>query len=64
MSMATELFGIGVLKLSLPELKALINKLPPAARERKSYIMNDWARLKRVELTENDYIEVGAPPRK
>ncbi len=60
MSLVTELFGIDVINKTLPELKDLIKSLPPAQRERRSYILKDFARLKNIELTKQDFADVNA----
>lgn len=60
MSLLTELFGLDVVKISLPELKELIMQLPPAQRERRSYLLKDYARIKNIELTAQDFKDVNA----
>lgn len=60
MSLLTELFGPDILKVSLTEIKELINNLPDVQKERRSYLLKDWARLKNVELTAQDYKDINA----
>jgi len=60
--MATELFGLDVVNLTLQELKAKILALPPIWSERKSYILHDFARLTGIKLAHNDYTDVGCLP--
>ncbi len=60
MSLVTELFGPDVLKVSLEELKEMVKNLPPAQRERRSYILKDFARIKGIELSQQDFADVNA----
>lgn len=60
MSLVTELFGMDVLNKSLDELKELIKAMPPAQRERRSYLLKDFARIKNIELTQQDFADVNA----
>lgn len=60
MSLLTELFGPDVLKVSLPELKEMIKNLPAVQRERRSYLLKDYARIKSIELTKQDFADVDA----
>jgi hypothetical protein len=58
MSLLTELFGDGIVDLELARVKELIRELPPTQAERRSYLLHDWAAIKGVVLTEQDFIEV------
>jgi hypothetical protein len=59
MSLLTELFGVDVLDKSLDEVKELINQLPTDRRERKAYLLKDYASIKGLKLSQKDYDEVG-----
>jgi hypothetical protein len=58
MSMLTELFGLKILEASLEEVKAKINTLPPTQKERKSYLLHDWAAATGNKLEKNDFTDV------
>lgn len=56
--MITELFGEEALQKSVDEIKSLIRGLPPTQKERKSYLLHDWAAATGTELTADDFLEV------
>jgi len=58
MSMITELFGEDVLYMSLENVKSLINSMPATQKERRSYLLHDWAAITRQELVEADFMDV------
>ncbi len=60
MSMITELFGQEVLNASLEEVKGKINSLPPTLREKRAYLLKDFAELAGILLTEKDYRDINA----
>ena len=60
MSLLTELFGPDAMKVSLVEIKEMIKNLPDIQKERRSYLLKDWARIKNVELTAQDYKDIDA----
>jgi hypothetical protein len=62
MSMITELFGEQVIHMTLAEVKKLINDLPPAQKERRSYLLHDWAAITNHPLTEQDFKDVDGLP--
>jgi len=59
MSLLTELFGMEILNATLDEIKKEINALPPTQKERRSYLLHDWASISGVELTTSDFSDVG-----
>ena len=60
MSLLTELFGPDAYKVSLPELKEMIKNLPNVQKERRSYLLKDWAAINKVDLTEQDFRDINA----
>ena len=60
MSLVTELFGPDVLKVTLPDLKEMVKGLPPTQREKRSYLLKDYARIKNIQLTAQDFKDVNA----
>ena len=59
MSLLTEIFGHGIWQVTLPQLKEMIKKLPPTLREKKSYLLKDYAALTGVTLTVQDFVAIG-----
>lgn len=59
MSMITELFGEEILSASLEEVKEKINGLPNTIMERKTYLLHDWAAIKGIQLTQDDFNDIG-----
>jgi hypothetical protein len=59
MSLATEIFGEGVWRLTLDGFKEAIKKLPPTLREKKSYLLKDYAKIRGILLTTQDFVDVG-----
>lgn len=60
MSMVTELFGEEILSNTLEEVKAKIRMIPPTSRERRSYLLKDYAAIKGITLTQDDFRDVNA----
>ena len=60
MSLLTELFGLEAYKIALPELKEKIKNLPQVQKERRSYLLKDWAKINNIDLTEQDFRDVDA----
>jgi hypothetical protein len=58
MSMITELFGEKVLSMHIDVVKNMIKHLPPTQKERRSYLLKDWAVATGNELTQDDYSDV------
>jgi hypothetical protein len=58
MSMVTELFGPEILNADLGEVKRQIRMLPPAQKERRSYLLHDWASITGMQLTQQDFRDV------
>lgn len=56
--MITELFGKDIIYEPLSEVKKKIRMLPPAQRERNSYLLHDWAACTGHALTNRDYEDV------
>jgi len=59
MSLLTEIFGSSILEVTLDGLKQHIKKLPPTLREKKSYLLKDYARIRGIQLTAQDFIDIG-----
>lgn len=59
MSLLTELFGKEILLASLAEVKEKIKNLPTEQKEKKSYLLKDYASIKGIILTQADYDEIG-----
>ena len=59
MSLLTELFGQEALNDTLEEVKKKINSLPPSLKEKKTYLLHEFAILTGIFLKEEDYREVG-----
>lgn len=57
--MITELFGEEVLYQDIDTVKKLILSLPPAQKERTSYLLHDWASAVGRKLTAQDFKDVG-----
>ena len=60
MSLLTELFGPDAAKVSLEEIKEMIKILPDVQKERRSYLLKDWARLTHTDLMGQDYKDIDA----
>ena len=60
MSLLTELFGPDAAKVSLADIKEMIKILPDVQKERRSYLLKDWARLTNTDLTAQDYKDIDA----
>lgn len=58
MSMITELFGEKILLADLEQVKLMIRGLPPTQKERRSYLLKDWAAATGNELEQSDYLDV------
>lgn len=58
MSMITELFGKDILTASLDRVKELIKSLPPTQKERRVYLLHDWAAATGKKLTVEDFLDV------
>jgi len=59
MSLATEVFGEEVLRDSFAEFKEKVKTVPTDLREKKAYLLKDFAAIKGIKLTQKDYDEVG-----
>ncbi len=60
MGMLLELFGEDAYKASLPEIKSLIMTAPPVSREKRSYMLKEYARVNNIKLTSQDFKDVEA----
>lgn len=58
MSMVVEYFGDKILKESLDEVKREIKRTPYGLKERKGYMLKEWAAIKGVTLTDRDFRDV------
>ena len=58
MSLLTELFGPEVVNESLDDIKKRINALPPTQMERRSYLLHDYAAIRGIKLTRDDFADV------
>lgn len=58
MSLITEVFGDDILLASLAEVKQKIKNTPVDRRERRTYLLKDWAAIKGVKLSQIDFEEV------
>lgn len=58
MSLVTELFGTEILTASLSELKEKIKQLPDVQKERYAYLLKDYAKIKGITLTKEDFDDV------
>jgi hypothetical protein len=56
--MITELFGKDILTASLDVVKAKIRALPPTQKERRVYLLHDWAAATGKKLVEEDFLDV------
>ena len=56
--MIGELFGEDIYNIPLEQVKAKIKALPPAQKERRSYMMHEWSRITGNKLTEQDFLDV------
>lgn len=56
--MLVELFGKEVLYQPLANVKAMIRSLPPSQKERRSYLLHEYAVLTDTELSDSDFKEV------
>ena len=59
MSLLTELLGPDIISASLEEVKALIKLAPTELKERKSYLLKDYASIRGIELTTQDFKDIG-----
>lgn len=57
MSLLTELFGDEIINASLAEVKQKIKSLPPSLKEKRSYLLKDYAAIKGIVLSAGDYLE-------
>ena len=60
MSMITEIFGREVLYYTKEQVIQKIKSLPPSLREKRAYLLKDFAVLTGVVLTEEDYRDVNS----
>ena len=59
MSLLTELFGPEILLDDLDGVKEKIRDLPPTLKEKKVYLLKDYASIKGIFLTSNDFDDIG-----
>lgn len=62
MSMVTELFGEKILLASLAEVKEKIKSVPADRRERFGYLLNEYAIIKGIKLTKEDFDDATPNP--
>lgn len=60
MSLITELFGEDILSAPLYEVKEKIKDIPYDLKEKRSYLLKDYARIKDIKLTKKDFEDVNA----
>jgi len=60
MSMLLELFGDEILNATLSQVKEKIKSLPQTIKERRSYILKDFALLTGTILKEQDFRDIDA----
>lgn len=58
MSLLTELFGEEILHANIEEVKEKIKNLPDTTREKKSYLIKDWAAATTTPLTVDDFKDI------
>ena len=58
MSLLTELFGEEALAFTLEEVKEKIKKLPRASREKKAYLLKDFAAITGIKLIGTDFEDI------
>lgn len=59
MSMLVELFGDRILEASLNEIKAKIKGLSFGLKERRAYLLKEYAGYRGIKLTEGDFHDIG-----
>lgn len=59
MSLLTELFGTEIISAPLEEVKELIRNVPSKLFEKKSYLLKDFAAIRGIELTKEDFEDIG-----
>ena len=60
MSLLTELFGPAATLMGLDEVKEKIKALPPSLKEKKAYLLKDYAAITGIDITAEDYDDIGA----
>lgn len=60
MSMLTELFGDEILHATLDQVKQKIKILPQTLKEKRAYLLKDFAAITGTILKEQDFRDVGA----
>lgn len=58
MSLLTELFGDEIINASLAEVKQKIKNLPPTLKEKRLYLLKDYAAIKGIVVSTEDFDEV------
>ena len=58
MSMIVELFGDRILEATLNEIKAKIKGLSFGLKERKGYLLKEYATYRGITLTDGDFRDV------
>ena len=59
MSMIVELFGVRILEASLDEIKTAIKSVPFGLKERKAYLLKEYATYRGITLTDGDFRDIG-----
>jgi len=60
--MIVELFGEEILRASLFDVKEKIKSIPSDRAERRSYLLKEYATIKGITLTKEDYQNVEPNP--
>ncbi len=58
MSLITELFGPEILLDDINGVKGKIKNLPPTLTEKKDYLLKDFATIKGIKLTGQDFKDI------
>lgn len=58
MSMIVELFGDKILLADIEQVKLMVRGLPETQKERRSYLLKDWAAATGNKLEQSDYSDV------